>query len=326
MRILATDDDPIILELVSQFLIAVGDHDVATANSASEALALLSQEDAPQFDCFLNDIQMPLMDGIALARQIRKLPGYGAAPIVMLTAMSEKRYIDEAFAAGASDYVTKPFDITEFKTRINLIEQLVLSRKDTDGQAHSPAIQAKSCHPDDAIDLHAPIELPDIENVITCNAMENYVAQLSRSSLFGSTVFALSLRNPEEYCETLSPSEFRFLLEDVAECISDCLHEHQFLITYAGNGSYLCITESGWRPDMGQLINTVNLHLSRMQIVSNSGNDLYPRMSAGTAIRLVWKSGDQVLNALSKAQTSAEHAAAEFERLKLDFFNKGRSA
>lgn len=91
MRILATDDDPIILELLSQFLIAVGPHEVVTANSGAEALALLGEETTAPFDCFLNDIQMPQMDGIELTRRIKKIPTYAAAPIVMLTAMSEIR-------------------------------------------------------------------------------------------------------------------------------------------------------------------------------------------------------------------------------------------
>ncbi|WP_298860881.1 response regulator [uncultured Sulfitobacter sp.] len=326
MRILATDDDPIILELVSQFLITVGQHDVVTAKSASEALDLLSKNDPAYIECFLNDIQMPQMDGIELARQIRKLPNHATSPIIMLTAMSEKRYIDDAFAAGASDYITKPFDMIEFKTRISMAEQLVLSRKTVTAKLFAPSALKIAVGKDDAVDLHAPVELNDIDNVIACSAMENYVAQLSRSSLFGSTVFAFTLRKPETYCEALSPAEFKFLLEDVAECISDCLADHQFLMTYAGNGTYLCITESGWRPEMSKLMAAVNLHLNQMKIVSNTSAELYPRVSAGNAIRLVWKSNDQVLSALGKAQTSAEHAAAEFERLKSDFFHTGRLA
>lgn len=326
MRVLATDDDPIILEILSQFLIAVGPHEVVTAESAIDALALLADSDTAPFDCFLNDIQMPEMDGIELARQIRKLPTYAATPIVMLTAMSEKRYIDDAFAAGASDYVTKPFDLTELKVRINMVEQLVLSRRHVTGKVFAANALKDNAEHVNAIDLHAPIELHDIDYVITCKAMENYVAQLSRNSLFGSTVFAFSLRKPDVYCEALSPPEFKFLIEDVAECISDCLSDHQFLMTYAGNGTFLCITETGWRPDMPTLMDAVNLQLNRSEILSNTRKELYPRVSTGIAVRLVWKSGGQVLHALNTAQLSAESAASEFERLKTDFFQTGTSA
>jgi DNA-binding response OmpR family regulator len=326
MKILATDDDPIILELLSEFLDTIGTHDLTAATCAQDAIALLDAADDEPFDCFLLDIQMPGIDGTALARHIRQMHTYATAPIIMLTAMSEKRYIDTAFAAGATDYVTKPFDLTELRARINLAEHQVLSRRSEHGRAFvSPAAQDASAVLD-TIDLHAPLDLHDIDNVISCTAMENYVAQLSRSSLFGSTVFAFALRKPETYCETLSPAEFKFLIEDVAEVISDSLDGHQFLMTYAGSGTYLCITESGWRPEMPRLMDAVNLRLSRAQIRSNSGQELYPRVSAGAAIRLVWKSGDQILNTLNTAQASAEEAAIEFERLKTDFFQIGGSA
>jgi CheY-like chemotaxis protein len=321
MRILATDDDPIILELLSQFLATFGTHDVITATGAKDAIACIENAGQDQFDCLLIDIQMPGVDGISLARHIRQMPGYAVTPIVMLTAMSEKRYIDSAFAAGATDYVTKPFDLTELRARVNLVEQLVLSRTPA-----RPVVVPVAHSTSDIIDFHDPIALHDIDNVISCTAMENYVSQLSRSSLFGSTVFAFTLRQTNAFCESLSATEFKFVIEDVAENITDCLGEHQFLMTYAGSGTYLCITESGWRPDMPKLMDAVNLRLSHAQIRCNSGKELYPRVSAGAAIRLVWKSGDQILSALSKAQASSEAAAAEFERLKTNFFQIGKSA
>lgn len=326
MKILAVDDDPIILELLYQFLTAIGHHDITTATSAHDAIDLLTHKDTAVFDCFMLDIQMPGMDGMDLTRHIRRINGHTATPIIMLTAMSEKRYIDGAFAAGATDYVTKPFDLTELKARINMVEHLNQSRQMQAAQTTSRGAQQSPADTDDVFDLHKPITLHDIKNVIACTAMENYVAQLSRSSLFGSTVFAFTLRKPESYCETLSGAEFKFLIEDVAGVISDTLSDHQFLMTYAGSGTFLCITESGWRPEMARVTDKVNLHLSRAHIMSNSGEELHPRVSSGVSIRLVWKSGDQILNALSTAQASAENAATEHERLKTDFFHVGKSA
>lgn len=326
MKILAVDDDPIILELLSQFLETVADHQVATADGADRALAQINAHPAGHFDCFMLDIQMPQIDGMALARSIRKLEGYETTPIIMLTAMSEKRYIDGAFTAGATDYVTKPFDLTELRDRIDTVEASIKDRAQKPKDGFTAQAMLKSTMPADYIDLYEPIALHDVDNVIACAAMENYVAQLSRSSLFGSTVFAFTLRRAEALFEHLTPVEFKFLIEDVAEVVSDTLKGHQFLMTYAGSGTYLCITESGWRPDMARLTDDVNLHLNRAQLMSNSGEELHPRVSAGIAIRLVWKSGDQILNALSKAQATAEEAAEEYERLKTDFFHVGRSA
>jgi len=326
MKILAVDDDPIIVELLTQFLSMLGDHDLTTAQSGKEALEIVAQSEATPFDCFMLDIQMPQMDGMQLARHLRQNATYVSTPIVMLTAMSEKRYIDGAFAAGATDYVTKPFDLIELQARIGIVEQLVQTHKSEAITKFSTNTLLEGSEQTDRIDLHVPIELHDITNVIACRAMENYVAQLSRNSLFGSTVFAFTLRRADILHDTLSGAEFKFLLEDVAEVISDTLSERQLLMTYAGNGTFLCITESGWRPEMSRLMDAVNLQLSRAQIICNSGEELHPRVSAGMAIRLVWKSGEQVLNSLSMAQSSAEEAAEEYERLKLDFFHSGKQA
>ncbi|QUJ76714.1 response regulator [Sulfitobacter albidus] len=327
MRILAVDDDPIILELLKQFVTVFANHELQTASSGIEALELMQGPDAPQIDCFMLDIQMPRMDGIELCQALRKMEAHTNTPVVMLTAMSEKRYIDAAFAAGATDYATKPFDVTELKARIAMIDELVKSRAPKTSKIFAAQALHDQQDPQDMpLELHTPILLNDVDNVIECTAMENYVAQLSRNSLFGSTVFAFTLRKVEGFHSTLSPAEFRFLIEDIAEVISDTLSEHQFLMTYAGSGTFVCITESGWRPDMTQLCDHVNLYLSRAQILCNDGTELHPRVSAGAAIRLVWKSGEQILNALGQAQASAEEAAIEYERLKNDFFQFGRTA
>jgi CheY-like chemotaxis protein len=80
------------------------------------------------FDCFILDVQMPGMDGIELCRQIRAIEVYKDTPIIMNTAVADRDYIDAAFAAGATDYLTKPVDEVEVKARLGVIEQLVTER------------------------------------------------------------------------------------------------------------------------------------------------------------------------------------------------------
>lgn len=326
MKILAVDDDPIILELLSEFFNALGSHDLTTALSGREALQLIDQNAAAPFDCFLLDIQMPQMDGLQLARHVRHTATYATAPILILTAMSEKRDIDGAFAAGATDYITKPFDLTELQMRVKLVELLVQSRKSKTVHDFASSTLLAGTNSPDYADLNEPFDLQDAKNVIAYNSMTNYVAQLSRSSLFGSTVFAFTLRKAEMHCENLSGVEFKSLIEDVAKAVSNSLLDNQFLMTYAGGGTYLCITGRGWRPDMTHLMDQINLRLSHTRAIANSGEELHPRVSAGVAIRLVWKAGGQILNSLSMAQSSAKNAAEEFERLKTDFFQMGKRA
>ncbi|MEH6647079.1 response regulator [Sulfitobacter sp.] len=322
MKILSVDDDPVILEILCQVLSEMDTHVMVSAASAQEALTILDQNDGPAFDCILLDIQMPSVDGTMLARHIRKTDGYDSTPIVMLTVMSEKRDIDAAFAAGATDYIFKPFDLIELRTRINVVEQLVQTRKKT---FDAVAIY-KASNTEVHLDPNDAFEVRDIENVISFDAMKNYVAQLSRNALFDSTVFAFTLRNATVHCENLSAHDFKTLIADVVEVISGRFSDRRVLIAYAGSSTFVCITGSGSRPNMAAMTDLANLHLNQASIMSGDGTDLNPRVSAGIAISLVWKSGEQIPSCIVTAQVSAEKAAAEHERLRYDFFQSEKIA
>ncbi|WP_370401959.1 response regulator [Sulfitobacter sp. JB4-11] len=323
MRILAVDDDPIILELLAQFVDAVGDHDLTTAPSAMAALELIeSGQDGP-FDCFLFDIQMPGMDGIELTRRLRDTARHADTPVLMLTAMAEKRYIDNAFAAGATDYVTKPFEVTELKARLHTAETLIAARKARTRKIFATQTVSEGVN---HIEVYEPISVYDVENVIDYTAMENYVAQLSRQSLFGSTAFAFTIRQTADYHAGLSAFEFFSMISDVAEVISDTLTGHQFLMSYAGSGTFMCITESGWRPDMKALMDAINLSLARTELYNNDGQRLQPRVCAGNAVRLVWKNGDTVMEAIAAAHASAEEACDLFAKTQNNYWDLGQTA
>ncbi|MGS4985746.1 hypothetical protein [Pseudosulfitobacter sp. RP-4] len=64
----------------------------------------------------------------------------------------------------------------------------------------------------------------------------------------------------------------------------------------------------------------VNLALSRMELFNNKGEPLEPRVSAGSAVRMIWKSGNAVMNALGEAHSSAKAAAEKYERNRHDFW------
>jgi len=123
MKILAVDDDTLILDLLKSVLLNTGHKDLEVTNSAVEALKMVQRSDTP-YECLLLDIQMPEMDGIAMARAVRKISGYEETPIIMLTAMTERRYMEDAFLAGATDYITKPFDVLELGARIRVAAKL----------------------------------------------------------------------------------------------------------------------------------------------------------------------------------------------------------
>jgi two-component system OmpR family response regulator len=71
------------------------------------------------FDICIIDIMMPEMDGLALAKEVRKIEP--EVPVIFLTAKNQKEDIIEGFKTGADDYITKPFSMEELLYRIEAI-------------------------------------------------------------------------------------------------------------------------------------------------------------------------------------------------------------
>lgn len=325
MHILAVDDDPIILELLEEFVRHIGGHSVVTAESAVDALEILSDQKARPFDCFLLDIQMPGTDGIELCRILRSRADCKTAPILMLTAMSEKSYIDRAFAAGASDYITKPFEIDDLRGRISLVDSLITQRKaERQAAVETGAADLHDADHPEAIlekpELHEPFAVQEVDGVIEHQALENYVSLLSRKKLFGSTVFGFCIRGIQDLYDKTNAFEFNCLVTDVAEAIASSLEDHQFLLSYAGNGVYVCIVERGWHPDPFTMTDRVNLTLHHMGLCYNDGREMNVSVSTGELIRLVWKSGDKAIDALAAAYVSAERESNRYARNLEDFW------
>jgi len=70
------------------------------------------------FDLILLDVQMPHLDGLSVARQLRQDVTLADVPIVMLTGRSTDRDIEAAFAEGVTDYITKPFAVSQMRARV----------------------------------------------------------------------------------------------------------------------------------------------------------------------------------------------------------------
>jgi sigma-B regulation protein RsbU (phosphoserine phosphatase) len=88
---------------------------VLVADSGPVGLRLLEEHGA---DLIVLDYMMPEMDGAEVARRVRARDDTREVPILMLTASSEEPHIEEAFAAGVNDYITKPVDRRILSARI----------------------------------------------------------------------------------------------------------------------------------------------------------------------------------------------------------------
>lgn len=122
MSILLVDDSTENLLLLQSILQTGGYKDLLTAESAVQAFKHLGMDDSggdgTSVDLILMDIQMPEINGIETCRRIKEVERLQDIPIIMVTAMAQREKLQLAFAAGAMDYINKPVNKIELRTRV----------------------------------------------------------------------------------------------------------------------------------------------------------------------------------------------------------------
>ena len=113
-RILIADDEEAIRDLVKEVLSAEK-HEFLLAENGTQALELLRTKGA---DLAIIDRNMPGLSGIDVVKVIRSTPKLDKVKILMCTAASVTSEIDEAFAAGADDYVLKPLNFPALLAKV----------------------------------------------------------------------------------------------------------------------------------------------------------------------------------------------------------------
>lgn len=107
-HILVVDDSSSMREMVTYTLRSAG-HSVMSAPDGAEALKLAEAED-DQFDLVITDINMPVMDGLTLIKELRSLKRYSYRPILVLSTEASQETKSAGKSAGATGWIVKPFD------------------------------------------------------------------------------------------------------------------------------------------------------------------------------------------------------------------------
>lgn len=105
-KVLTVDDSVSIRQMVAFTLKSAG-YEVVEAVDGQDGL---DKAKAKQVDLVLTDQNMPKMDGLSLIKALRALPGYKAAPILVLTTESSDAMKSQGKSAGATGWLVKPFD------------------------------------------------------------------------------------------------------------------------------------------------------------------------------------------------------------------------
>jgi PAS domain S-box-containing protein len=123
--ILIVDDQEANVQLLGEMLRDVGYTCIASTNDPYEVCALHQKD---HYELILLDLQMPGMDGFQVMEGLKEIETDGYLPVLVITAQPDHKL--RALAAGAKDFVAKPFDLVEVQTRIrNMLEVRLLYKK-----------------------------------------------------------------------------------------------------------------------------------------------------------------------------------------------------
>jgi len=242
MHILAVDDDTLMLDLLVNMLQEIGYSDVETAMSADEALVITKLADRP-FDCFLLDIKMPGGNGVQLCSDLRSMEAHKKTPVIMLTAMTERHFIDDAFLAGANDFVNKPLHMENLDRRLQVAFSFVTRRP-----SETKPI-AQLLHADDGVfstfDSAGFLELLDVPGMISNRALKMYLDKLDRVGSYRSSAFAVRLNIKGSIDFDPAMNSLSKLVLEVTNLLSKSLSNTSFVMSYVGGGTLVVITRRG---------------------------------------------------------------------------------
>ena len=112
MRILLMEDDPVLGEIITDYL--NGYYSVDHAYDSKEAQEML---DAQKYDLLIFDVNVPGISGIELIGELRSFND--TTPAIIITAYDDTEHLRKSFDAGAHDYIKKPFELEELRLRID---------------------------------------------------------------------------------------------------------------------------------------------------------------------------------------------------------------
>ncbi len=115
---LLTVEDSASLRFTTKVTLTDAGYEVAEAVNGAEGLEMAKSGD---YDLVVTDLNMPVMDGLTMIEELRKSPAHAGLPIVFLTSESDADLRARAKAAGASGWVTKPFDPDNLVKVINKV-------------------------------------------------------------------------------------------------------------------------------------------------------------------------------------------------------------
>lgn len=312
LRYLAVDDDPAFHLVLTQMMRQLGYQAPVCATSAIEALDRLADPQA-HFDAILLDIQMPGMDGIEACQHIRAMPRHRETPIMMVTTLNGRTYVDQAFAVGATDYLTKPIDRIELQARLSMLDRLVKERALAKSLMY--AMESMGDLPGVGFDFDDAVPLPKGDLLIDYLALQNHLLTLSRLKLHSHMAMAFQVTGASVLFYRLNRMEYLDYMADVGSAIGAALKRHGFLLAHGGSGEFICVLNRTQPIDSLEIEQEIASELMACSASYDSLGLPVPTVRAGATVHSGLFSPSAVKTMLARARASVRSHGASHYRL-----------
>lgn len=213
-HILVVDDEITNRDLLERMLIRQG-YTVSLASGGKQAQELIK---VISYDLVLLDIMMPEIDGIAVLKESRKLFSMTELPIIMATALDEDDKVANALAAGANDYITKPFN-----------KKILLARVET--QTALAKAYNKATNLAEDVSRRNKLLLKLFGRYVTDEVAKNLLESPSAAKMGGElqkvAVLFADIRNFTEISEHLPPGRVVEMLNNFFDVMIDVIRKYR---------------------------------------------------------------------------------------------------
>jgi PleD family two-component response regulator len=264
MRILVVDDSEDSREITEAALLSAGYKDVQSAGSAWEAFKKLdlgrTGDCTPAADIVLLDIVMPEIDGIEACARIRNDPSYTDTPIIMVTSLEDMDSLANAFAAGASDYVSKPVNRVELIARVRAALKLKaeLERRQTRERELLAFMSSWG-------DRHSPLWIDKATGFFVGEAAEAYLTAATEQGNQVISILALEVDRFDDFRCSQGEEASRGILAQVAQTVRGLSGPLGTIAAAYRNGLILLIAPEVAAPAATQLGKTLCTAVSHLR-------------------------------------------------------------
>jgi PleD family two-component response regulator len=310
MRIFAADDSEDARDLMAATLSSGGFGDAHFSESGLELLAALGIDPldaaAPEADIILLDVRMPGVDGIETCARIRADARYQQTPILMVTSLDDMETLNQAFVAGANDYINKPFNRIEMLARLRNAQRLrgELERRRTSERELldlQRGRDARSQQPQQVTTLPSSAAF-----ILSRQAVESYVASSTPEAAGGIGVIAVKIDRLQPFHTNFGAGAATALLVQVAGAMARLPARLGDLLAHSEPDVFLAILHHSDQAGLARLAQNARQAMRELPVTHGGSNAF-----EGVSVSIGVASKREPRACLSSAVSAMERAAGE---------------